>query len=164
MSVPKSVVKLSKDGVTYTSSVDTACYTIRELTRAALRDVGRYIARVSADNARSELRGFRRGFRGRSHRRVFGKLSASKLSPAFQFFVRKNELDLQVGIRADTWYGVEQELGTSRMPKKGILRNATYDNIRTIIEIESQYLSALNQSAVPEELLSEEEAHGGGEG
>ena len=45
MSVPKSVVKFDKNGVKYVSSVDRAQYTIRELTRAAMRDVGKFLVR-----------------------------------------------------------------------------------------------------------------------
>ena len=44
MPVP-SVVKFTKNGVEYTSSVDRANYYIYELTRAALKDVGKYICR-----------------------------------------------------------------------------------------------------------------------
>ena len=46
MAVPKSVTKISKDGnVTYTQSVDRVNYTSRELTRAALRDVGKFVCK-----------------------------------------------------------------------------------------------------------------------
>lgn len=45
MSVPKSVVKFDKNGVVYTSSVDRANYTMKELSRAALRDVGKFVCR-----------------------------------------------------------------------------------------------------------------------
>ena len=44
MNVPQSVVKIKKKGVEYTSSVDYVCYNIYELTRAAMRDVGRFLA------------------------------------------------------------------------------------------------------------------------
>ena len=43
MSVPKSVVKVKKNGVEYTSNVDVASYYIHELSRAALRDVGKFV-------------------------------------------------------------------------------------------------------------------------
>ena len=43
MSVPKSVVKVKKNGVEYTSNVDAAQYYIHELNRAALRDVGKFV-------------------------------------------------------------------------------------------------------------------------
>jgi hypothetical protein len=151
MSIPRSVVKFSKNGITYTSSVDRAQYTIRELTRAALRDVGRYVSRACNSSAMS-LHGLKRS------KRVRGK------SSAFQFWVRKAETDLQVGIKHNTWYGVGQELGTSKMPKLGILRNTTYDNIQQIVEIESKYLSALESEASALALIeSEDDYQGGGD-
>ena len=90
MSVPRSVVKFKKGTVEYTSSVDFAKYAIQELTRAALRDVGRFISR-SSNSAAMQLHGLKKS------RRVRGKTSA------FQFWVRKQETDLQVGIKHGTW-------------------------------------------------------------
>lgn len=151
MSVPRSVVKFKKGTVEYTSSVDFAKYAIQELTRAALRDVGRFVSR-SSNSAAMRLRGLKKS------RRVRGKTSA------FQFWVRKQEPDLQVGIKHGTWYGVAQELGDSKMPKLGILRNTTYDNIPTIVEIESKYLSALESEAAALAMIgSEGDYQGGGE-
>lgn len=43
MSVPKSVIKIKKGNIEYISSVDRVQYTIAELSRAALRDVGKFI-------------------------------------------------------------------------------------------------------------------------
>ena len=151
MSVPRSVVKFKKGTVEYTSSVDFAKYAIQELTRAALRDVGRFVSR-SCNSAAMQLHGLKKS------RRVRGKTSA------FQFWVRKQETDLQVGIKHGTWYGVAQELGDSKMPKLGILRNTTYDNIPTIVEIESKYLSALESEAAALAMIgSEGDYQGGGE-
>lgn len=151
MSVPRSVVKFKKGTVEYTSSVDFAKYAIQELTRAALRDVGRFVSR-SSNSAAMKLHGLKKS------RRVRGKTSA------FQFWVRKQETDLQVGIKHGTWYGVAQELGDSKMQKLGILRNTTYDNIPTIVEIESKYLSALESEAAALAMIgSEGDYQGGGE-
>ena len=151
MSVPRSVVKFKMGTVEYTSSVDFAKYAIQELTRAALRDVGRFVSR-SSNSAAMKLHGLKKS------RRVRGKTSA------FQFWVRKQETDLQVGIKHGTWYGVAQELGDSKMPKLGILRNTTYDNIPTIVEIESKYLSALESEAAALAMIgSEGDYQGGGE-
>ena len=151
MSVPRSVVKFKKGTVEYTSSVDFAKYAIQELTRAALRDVGRFVSR-SSNSAAMRLRGLKKS------RRVRGTTSA------FQFWVRKQETDLQVGIKHGTWYGVAQELGDSKMQKLGILRNTTYDNIPTIVEIESKYLSALESEAAALAMIgSEGDYQGGGE-
>ena len=50
MSAPKSVVKIDKNGVKYTSDVEFCEYSIKELTRAALRDVGKFIKRQFREN------------------------------------------------------------------------------------------------------------------
>lgn len=151
MSVPKSVVKFRKNGVEYTSGVERAQYTIQELTRAALRDVGRFLARQCNTEA-MHLPGMKKS------RRVRGK------SSAFQYWVRRKETDLQVGIKHATWYGEQQELGTRNQPKRGILRSSTYDNVAKIVEIESQYLSALEDEARALALIeSEGDYQGGGE-
>lgn len=153
MSVPKSVVKINKDGVQYTSSVDRASYTILELTRAALRDVGKFIART-ANSAAMNLPGLKksRRVRGRSSTFLYNVPWAQTGLP-----------HLEVGVKHGTWYGEQQELGTSNQPKRQILRNSAHDNIAQIIEIESQYLSALEDDAKALSLISEKEYSGGGE-
>ena len=153
MSVPKSVVRFSKDGVTYTSSVDRASYTIVELTRAALRDVGKFLARTANSEA-MKLKGLKKS------RRVRGRTSTFLYNVPW---AKTGLPHLEVGVTHDTWYGVEQELGTSNQPKRQILRNSAHDNIAQIIEIESQYLSALEDEAKALRLISEEEYQGGGE-
>ena len=151
MSIPKSVVKFKKGNIVYTSSVDRVQYTLRELTRAALRDVGKFVART-CNSAAMKLPGMKKS------RRVRGKTSA------FQYWVRKKEGDLQVGIKHGTWYGEQQELGTRNQPKRGFLRTSVYDNIPTIVEIESKYLSALESEAEALRLIeSEDEYTGGGD-
>ena len=148
MSLPKSVIRFKKGDVVYTSSVDRAQYTIRELTRAALRDVGKYVSRICNSEA-MKLPGLKKS------RRVRGRTSA------VQYWARKQECDLQVGIKHGTWYGEQQELGTRNQPKRGILRNSVYNNIPKIVEIESKYLSALESEAQALALISEEEYQGG---
>ena len=149
MSIPKSVVKFKKGDIVYTSSVDRAQYTIRELTRAALRDVGKYVSRT-CNSAAMKLPGLKKS------RRVRGRTSA------FQYWARSKSCDLQVGIKHGTWYGEQQELGTRNQPKRGILRSSVYNNIPTIIEIESKYLSALESEAEALRLIESEDDYQGG--
>lgn len=153
MSVPKSVVKINKDGVTYTSSVDRANYTIVELTRAALRDVGRFLARTANSKA-MKLKGLKKS------RRVRGRTSTFLYNVPW---AKTGLPHLEVGVKHGTWYGEQQELGTSKQPKRQILRNSAHDNIPQIIEIESQYLSALESEARALSLINEKEYSGGGE-
>lgn len=153
MSVPKSVVKINRNGVHYTSSVDRASYTILELTRAALRDVGRFIARTANSQA-MKLKGLKKS------RRVRGRTSTFLYNVPW---AKTGLPHLEVGVKHGTWYGEQQELGTSKQPKRQILRNSAHDNIAKIIEIESQYLSALESEARALSLISENEYSGGGE-
>lgn len=151
MSVPKSVIRFKKDGVQYTSSVDRASYTILELTRAALRDTGKYIVRV-ANTAAMELPGLQKS------RRVRGKSSTFLYNVPW---AKTGLPHLEVGVKHGTWYGEQQELGTSNQPKRSILRNSAHDHIPEIIKIQSQYLSALEDEAKALSLISDEEYTGG---
>jgi hypothetical protein len=125
MAVPPAV-KITRNGVEFTSRVDRAQYMISELTRAALRDTGKLIRRRGLDELR-KLPGLKRGKRPLN----------------LQTWVRKKEGNLQVGFKHDTWYAVEQELGTSNQPRRGILTNAAMNNIDDIRRIQGQYLSAI---------------------
>lgn len=153
MSVPKSVVRFRKNGVEYTSSVDKASYTIVELSRAAMRDVGKYIARKANESA-MKLPGLKKS------RRVRGKTSTFRYNVPW---AKEGLPHLEVGVTHDTWYGVDQELGNSQQPKRRILRNAAHNNLAEIIRIASQYLSALEDEAKAMSLIDEGEYSGGGD-
>lgn len=153
MSVPKSVVRFNRNGIKFISSVDKASYTILELTRAALRDVGKYLART-ANSAAMKLPGLKKS------RRVRGRTSTFLYNVPW---AKSGLPHLEVGVTHDTWYGVEQELGDSGQPKRSILKNSAQNNIAQIVLIESQYLSALEDEARALRLISEEEYSGGGE-
>ena len=122
-----SPIKIRKSGVEYISRVDRTKYLLAELTRAALRDVGKYVRRIQLDEVR-KLKGLKRGKRPLR---------------AFQFWVRKRDQDLWVGIKHNTWYGVQQELGSHNQPKRAIVKNSVMKNIAEIRKIEGQYLSAI---------------------
>lgn len=149
MAIPKSVVKFNKNGVQYVSSVERTQYTIRELTRAALRDVGKFLCR-EANKEAQKLPGMRK------NKRVRGK------SSTFQYWARKIECDLQFGCKHGTWYGEQQELGTKNQPKRAIMTNVTESNIAEIVKIESQYLSALESEAEALALIESEGDYTGG--
>ena len=149
MPIPPSVTKVTKDGVEFISSVDRVNYTIKELSRAALRDVGKFVCKT-----------FRQSFYGHFKRRkgFVGRFT--------QYWVRhkyEGSPSLQVGVKPNAFYGGFQELGTSKTPKLGFLSSAVQYNIQEIVEIESQYLSALEDEARAVALISEEEYQGGGE-
>lgn len=149
MAIPKSITKIDKTGnVTYTQSVDRVNYTIRELTRAALRDVGKYVCKE-----------FRISYYSRFKRH------SGRVGRFTQYWVKHKQknVELQVGMKPNAFYGGFQELGSSKTTKLALLTHAVQDNIPKIIEIESQYLSALEDEAKALSLISEEEYEGGGD-
>ena len=155
MAVPKSVVKLSKKGVEYTSSVDRVNYTITELTRRAMMDVGRFILYEVA----AKVRGINK----------FTK-KARYAPKRYQMWVPKRENYLVLGIEntkkgANTaWWADQSELGTDGQPRRGFLTETVRDNIDKIREIEAQYLSAIEYENKAIEMINEEEVHEEAEG
>lgn len=139
MGMPKSVIKIKKDGVEFVSNVEQVNYTIVELTRAALRDVGRFVCNRT---------------RKKIHRRT------GRLAKNTQYWVRKKECDLQVGFKPGGWYGLYQELGTEKQPKIGALYNSVKENVNMIRDIEGQYLSAITDEQEALRLINEEEYAG----
>lgn len=142
MPMPKSVIKINKKGLQYTSNVDRASYTIKELSRAALRDVARLI-KYDIRQKFNKLQGMRK--------------QTGRFKGAYQHWLRSKEGDLQIGIKANTWYGVQQELGDRNQPKRDILRSSVYDNIDKIREIEGKYLSAIENENAALALINEKE-------
>lgn len=142
MPVPKTVTKYSKkNGVTFTSNVDRVEYTLHELSRAALKDVGKVMTKeVKKDLERKT---------GRLHKNT-------------QYWVRYRQKhpDLQIGFKPGGFYGIFQELGTEEIPKVGALRNTVYKNIPLIVKIESKYLSALENEARALSMIDESEEEG----
>lgn len=148
MAVPKSVTKISKDGtVSYTSSVELVQYTMQELIRGALRDTGKFIAKQT-----------RLGFYNK-HKKQTGRVSKG-----IAYWVRKREGDLQVGMgrKGIGFYGGLFEVGSAEkgIEKESNLRNAVFENIDTIIDIQSQYLSELRKDKPNLSGLSEGEYEG----
>lgn len=134
MPAPKSVIKMNKDGIQYVSEVDKCQYYIHELTRAALRDVGKFISRTFRNSFYAH---FKR-HTGRAGKATKYKVWSSKSTTAPR---------VEIGLKADNltgFYAYFQELGTDSTPRLGLLKKAAQDNIDEIIKIESQYLSALN--------------------
>ncbi len=144
---PPSGMKITKNGVTYKSQIDRTKYTITELSRAALRDVGKYIIRQTRTLSMARPHMGRLTIKSR----FYGK------GGAFSYWVRKKETDLQVGIKHNTWYGVLQELGDGNQPRKSILTSAVQQNIDEIRRIEGHYLSAVEDENRALGLIDEEE-------
>jgi hypothetical protein len=143
MPLPKSVTKVKKDGIEFISNVDRAQYTIQELSRAAMKDVGKFLRKRVVQELK-QLPGMKK------HRRIYN----------LQYWARRKEADLQIGFKHEAWYSVNQELGTKGMPKKGILRETVFKHIDDIRRIEGQYLSAIEDENRALGLIDEEEEIG----
>ena len=144
MPMPKSVTKVKKDGIEFISNVDRAQYTIQELSRAALKDVAKLLRKRMVQELKI-LPGMRRS------KRIYNST---------QYWVRKRDCDLQIGVKHDAWYGVNQELGTKGMPKKSVIRETTFKHIDEIRKIQGQYLSAIEDENKALGLIDEEEEIG----
>jgi HK97 gp10 family phage protein len=144
MPLPKSVTKIKKDGIEFISNVDRAQYTIQELSRAALKDVAKLLRKRMVQELK-QLPGMKR------HKRIYNST---------QYWVRKKDCDLQIGVKHDAWYGVNQELGTKGMPKKGVIRETTFKHIDDIRKIQGQYLSAIEEENRALGLIDEDEEVG----
>lgn len=142
MSAPKSVTKLkAKNGnveVEYTSDVDAAGFYIHELSRAAMRDVGKFIART-----------FKESYYAHFTKRTgkAGKATKYKVIAGPKTTAPRVQIGLPTG-KVDGFYAYFQEFGTSNgVPKLGLLTHAAQDNVAEIVKIESQYLSGLSEEA-----------------
>ena len=141
MAAPKSQVQISyKKGrteVTYESNLDATEYYIFELTRAALKDVGKFICKKFLEAYYNHFQ----KHTGRGGRGTKYKVWSSRNTK----YPR-----VQIGLaNSKGFYGYFQELGThdGSIPKLGLLTHAVQDNVAEIVRIESQYLSGLSGEA-----------------
>lgn len=132
MSLPKSV-KFTKNGVEYLSNCDRLLYTLKELERAALRDTGKYICKET----RKKI-----------------KRKTGRLAKNTQYWVRSRQEtpDLQVGFKPGGFYGLYQEIGTSKQKKIAALSESTQSNVAEIQKIQAQYLSGLGTEAAESQI------------
>ena len=150
MPMPKSVTKIDKNGVKYISSVDRTSYTIQELTRAALKDVAKFVRREAKANAPKQSGDYKKNI---------------------ATWVRKDrrtgEFELQLGVytakqskkknKNAIYFAHIIEFGSRFVGGLKVLTNAVQSNIATIIQIESQYLSAIENEAKAITLLDEKD-------
>lgn len=148
MGVP-SVVKIKKGNVEYTGKVDIAKYTLRELTRRAMLDVGRYVTY----NVRKNLRS------------IFPFTKSHRASERYQYWVLKKENQLLLGVEnlkkgaKTAWWADQLELdsflrpgggtaqGSAKSPRRHLLETFVKSHIDKIVEIESQYLQTINNES-----------------
>lgn len=150
MPVPKPKMKIKQDGIEYIEDFDRAEYYIEELSRAALRDIAKFIKKVVRKEYYTQ-------FNKRTGSTFYG------FKGSFGYWLRKKEKDLVVGInvaekdpKGASWFAV-QELGSEDRPKLGIFFNAVNNNIDALREIEAEYLSYIDDEIHAERSINEDE-------
>lgn len=156
MPTPKSATKtLVKDGKTevkYETNVDACEYYIFELTRAALRDVGKFVTKA---------------FKAAYYSHFTKNTGEAGKATKYKVWSSKDTLypRVQIGLnnKAKGFYAYFQEFGTStgNVPKLGLLTKTVQENVAEIVKIESQYLSGLSDEAARlESLINEDDMEG----
>lgn len=142
MGAPKSqtkvIVKDGKTEVKYESNFDAAEYYIFELSRAALRDVAKFVTKL-----------FRTEYYSHFMKRTgnAGKATKYKVWSSKSTKYPHVDIGLKTG-RVPGFYAYFQEFGTSTgIPRLGLLTNAVQNNVAEIVKIESTYLSGLSDEA-----------------
>ena len=152
----KTIVKNGKTEVTYESNLDAAQYYVFELNRAALRDVGKFVAKT-----------FRTAFYShfKKHTGDAGKATKYKVISGAKTTSPRVQIGLKTG-QVDGFYAYFQEFGTSTgIPRLGLLTHAVEDNVAEIVKIESTYLSGLSDEAARlESLINENDYEGDADG
>ena len=131
MAVPKTIVTVSSKGVKYSSDIDLVKYSIRELTIAALRDVGK-VMRYKILIEQRKLKGFNKLRKG------------DRIIKGTRYKMNYKNLSVMLGFTHDAWYSAGQELGSYKMPALGIMTGIVRGNIALIREIEGKYLTYIN--------------------
>ena len=150
MPMPKSVIKIRKGGVEYTSDVDRTIYTMQELNRAALKDVAKFV--------KSEMR---------KKLKVNKSIDSRNLYRNVASWVRSRSGDLQIGVYSkdkahsrglkDPFYASFLEFGTKKMRAKPFMKVAVMENIDKIREIESKYIKYIEDEVKAKSIIDERE-------
>jgi HK97 gp10 family phage protein len=143
MGLPRSVTRIDRNGaVSFTSNVDRISYTLNELCRAAMRDTAKMLRKKMILKLK----------------KLPGMKNNKRIYKTTQYWVRRIEADLQIGMKHDSWYGAHQELGTKNQPKRSIVRDTVFENISEIRNIQAKYLSAIEDDTRALRLIDENEA------
>lgn len=152
MALPR-YTRITRNGVEYIDGSDRAMYTIAELSRAAMRDVAKYVLKKARGNLYSVIR------------RMTGKAAR-----AIQYWIPRRDdngnevtnavlyLGYKKGIAG--FYASYQEQGFRSIEARRILFEAVNSEIEEIRKIEAQYLSAINTDDGGESLIDESEDQG----
>lgn len=136
------------------SSVDKVNYYLFELTRAALRDVGKYVVKKFKTKYYSIFKRYS-GDGGRSTRyKVYS--NKDTMYPRVEIGLPHSHK----GKTVTGFYAYFQEFGTSKQKKLGLLLKTVEEDISEIRKIESQYLSAIEDEEKIKSIIDESEYEG----
>lgn len=162
MATPKAQTKIKykkgKTEITYESNLDATEYYLYELTRAALRDVGKFLCNKFKEGYYAHFKRIT-GKGGRVTKyKVFS--GAKTTAPRVQIGLPHAHKNFEV----EGFYAYFQEFGArgGAVPRLGLLTKAAEENVAEIIKIESQYLSGLSGEAARLEALVNESDYEGG--
>lgn len=156
MAMPKTVTSVTRrNGVTFVSSVDRAQYTIKELTKAALRDVKKLILKKAKEMIPEKTGTLKKATGGW----VKNDRKTGEVSLYIGVYTNKkaNEKGLTPAYHAHLVQFGYTHIGGKRVPPVKYLDQPVYDYINDIIRIEAQYLSAIEDEARAMGLIDESE-------
>lgn len=140
MPTPKSVTKVDKNGyITFTDDVSKAEYFLFELTRGALRDVGKYLKKQWKITYYQHFK----KHTGEGAKATTVQVISSKNTKYPRLDIGLPHSHKGKPVRG--FYSYFQEFGSSKTPKLGLLQNLVKNNIATIREIEAKYLDYINK-------------------
>ena len=152
MAMPKSVTKVRKDGIEFTSNVAQVEYTIHELSRAALRDVAKLL--------RNRVKQAAPKATGNLHRNIGTWVrKGSDGEPYLQIGIYDQTRAKKKGLKY-AFYAHFLEFGTSTKAAvnggRGFLRSAVTDSLADVAQIQAKYLKSLDDQRMLG-LIDEEE-------
>lgn len=149
MGMPKSVTKIKKDGVEYISNVDAVHYTIKELSRAALRDAAKLLRKRIKQNVPKDTGALRKNVGTWVRKSRDG-------TPRLQIGVYDRKRAKKKGYPY-AFHAHLIEFGTQKMRARPFLKPTVIENLDEIQKIEGKYLSAIEDENKARGLLDERE-------
>lgn len=156
MSAPKSVTRYRKGNVEFVSNLDACEYYIFELCRGALRDVSKVIKKKYAEKYNSTYK----KNTGYGAKNLSYKIWSSKNTkyPSARYYV----VHTKKGTQNKGFYAYFQSVGSKNenkpnweLPSRNLLKDVIQENVSTIRQIESQYLSNIDGN--PDGFINESE-------
>lgn len=157
MALPKSVVKINKKGLKFTSNVERTKYTLEELSRAALKDVAKLLRKkIKAIIPVDE--GVLKKNLGTWVRRSKNKKDQPTLQVGFYDRKRANKKGYKYAYHQHlVLFGTKASEGHHATQANNVLKKITEESIDDIRRIQGKYLSAIENENRALGLIDERE-------